>query len=319
MSVTFSGAFTFSGGGFTATLAPPVGPTAGWVGGGWTASPLTVVSSVERITYATDTATATVRGPLSSTTYAQASAGTFTQGWFGGGRSAAPAYLRLSTVQRITYATDTETASVRGPLNTSPNFLGATSDQTTYGWFAGGTTAGPNLSSVERITYATDTATASLRGPLNYVQAYMGTIGNTTDGWFVSGFNSRVQRITYASDTATASVRGPVAASVYYSAGAGTSTQGWIAGKNNEATNTNVQRITYATDTATASVRGPLSVDVYRMSASTDDYTYGWWAGGSPSTSVVQRITYATDTVTPSLKGPLTSARYSTSATSGIQ
>lgn len=320
MSITITGGISLGGGGVSFSAAPPTEATAGWFGGGFTSSPLTALSSVERITYATDTATATVRGPLSGITYTQASAGTFTQGWFGGGNTypIGPPY-RISTVQRITYATDTATASVRGPLNTTPNYLGATSDQTTYGWFVGGTTPGLSLSSVERITYATDTTTASVRGTLSYAQARMASVGNTTDGWFVSGPNSSVQRITYASDTATATVRGPVAVIVRFSAGTGTSSQGWIAGKNDEATNTNVQRITYATDTATASVRGPLSVDVFQMSASTDDTTYGWWGGGLPGTSVVQRITYASDTVTASLKGPLTSARYATSATSGIQ
>jgi hypothetical protein len=65
MSVTFSGAFTFSGGGFTATLAPPTQATAGWFGGG-VPGPL---STVARMTFATDTALASVRGPLSSAKY----------------------------------------------------------------------------------------------------------------------------------------------------------------------------------------------------------------------------------------------------------
>jgi hypothetical protein len=325
MSVTITGGISFSGG-VGIVAAPPAGPTAGWVGGGMNSSSA-ATSSVDRITYATDTATATVRGPLSSATYTQASAGTFTQGWFGGGYTFpfGPPY-RISTVQRITYATDTATASVRGPLNTPVNYLGATSDQTTYGWFVGGLTPGI-VSTVQRITYSTDTTATSVRGPLSYEQARIGATGNTTDGWFAGGAggaggnpNSGVQRITYATDTATASARGPLAVIVRMSAGAGTSTQGWIAGKNDEATNTNVQRITYATDTATASVRGPLSVDVFQMSASTDDTTYGWFAGGStPRTSTVQRITYATDTVTASVMGPLNLAKNSTSATSGQQ
>jgi hypothetical protein len=67
MSVTFNGAFTFSGGGFTATLAPPSTNTQAWFGGGVTYSGGPVYySTVDRITYATDTATASVRGPLST-------------------------------------------------------------------------------------------------------------------------------------------------------------------------------------------------------------------------------------------------------------
>ena len=69
MSVTLNGGVTF-GGGLTLTAAPPAGPTAGWFGGGWTASPFTVVSSVERITYATDTTgVGTARFSLAAAVY----------------------------------------------------------------------------------------------------------------------------------------------------------------------------------------------------------------------------------------------------------
>jgi len=50
-----------TGGGVSFSAAPPPStPTAGWYGGG--SGPL---STTQRITYATDTATASVRGPLS--------------------------------------------------------------------------------------------------------------------------------------------------------------------------------------------------------------------------------------------------------------
>ena len=80
--------------------------TAAWFVGGSLAG--TPKSTVQRITFATDTATATVRGPLSVTNWGPIGAGNQTAGWFSGGQS--------STVQRITYATDTATASIRGPL-----------------------------------------------------------------------------------------------------------------------------------------------------------------------------------------------------------
>ena len=50
------------------------GNTAAWFGGG-NPSPGAVVSTVQRITYATDTATANVRGPLSAARYQLAAAG----------------------------------------------------------------------------------------------------------------------------------------------------------------------------------------------------------------------------------------------------
>ena len=77
--------------------------TAAWFGGGYAPTR----STVDRITYATDTNTASVRGPLSLARYGLAAAGNTTNGWFGAGYN--PSYS--STVDRITYATDTATVS----------------------------------------------------------------------------------------------------------------------------------------------------------------------------------------------------------------
>lgn len=67
-------------------------------------------STVDRITYATDTATTSVRGPLSVARSGSAAAGNSTDGWFCAG------YI-FSIVERITYATDTAATSTRGPLS----------------------------------------------------------------------------------------------------------------------------------------------------------------------------------------------------------
>jgi hypothetical protein len=85
--------------------------------------------------------------------------GTTSYGWFSGGSSPSS----VSTVDRITYATDTATASIRGPLSLTVTKPSAVTDATTYGWVGGGD---PNITTVNRITYATDTATAEVRGPL---------------------------------------------------------------------------------------------------------------------------------------------------------
>ena len=57
--------------GFTYTPPPPEN-TAAWFGGGYNPSR---TSTVNRITFATDTATASVRGPLSVATFNLAAAG----------------------------------------------------------------------------------------------------------------------------------------------------------------------------------------------------------------------------------------------------
>ena len=82
------------------------------------------MSRVDRITYATDTATASVRGPLSTTVLGAGATGSTTFGWFGGGRSNLS--TRISVVNRIDYAADTVTASIRGSLSLARSELSAT-------------------------------------------------------------------------------------------------------------------------------------------------------------------------------------------------
>ena len=102
------------------TAPPPTPALYGWFGGGFAGS--SVVTTVDRIDYTTDTNTASVRGPLSAARYSLAATGTSTYGWFGGGDGSSS----FSTVDRIDYATDTATASLRGPLSLARAALAAT-------------------------------------------------------------------------------------------------------------------------------------------------------------------------------------------------
>lgn len=315
--------FSAAAGGFIYGVpqSGPVGPAPttlyGWFSGGLNQTPsvITEYSTVNRITYTTDTATASTRGPLTSTTYGAAQAGTGYYGWIAGGGPGS-----RSTVQRIDYALDTATASTRGPLSESNNYsMGAVTDNTTYGWYGGGFALWK--STVQRITYATDTATATIRGPLTQAKFELAGSSNTTYGWFGGGRApsqtpaqvSTVDRITYATDTATASVRGPLSILVEAIAAIGTVDYGWFGGGyvNGAGKTSIITRITYATDTATSTNRGPLTITKSDMATSGTD-TYGWFGGGAQSgpaagqnLSSVDRITYSTDTATATARGPL--------------
>ena len=324
---------SFSGG-FTITNAPGptpgnIGATAAWFGGGWAPSTpsFVAVSSFDRITFATDTAQSTVRGALSAATFYLAAAGNTTYGWFGGGSTVLNPLTNTSRINRITYATDTATTSIRGPLSVAQNWLSATSNSTD-GWWAGGYKPG-SKSTVSRITYATDTATASVRGPLGAVKYKASAAGNSTDGWWIAGNGptSLVFRTTYATDTATASTRGPARATALQAA-TSNATDVWAGGGADQgvspgaaALRSTVVRITAATDTATASTRGPLSLARQALSAA-GNLTDGWFGGGYlvPGTcSRVDRITYATDTNTASARGPIARSSFIAAAASGIQ
>jgi len=326
MSVTFSGGITFTGGGFSFTAPPSTNPTAGWFFGGGYGGYLSLVN---RITFATDTATASVRGPLSLGRSGLAGTGNTTDGWVGGGRAnSGPGVVQVSVVDRTTYATDTATMSVRGPLNSSRYGLGATGTDS-YGWFGGGFD-GSMFSNVSRITYATDTATATARGPLSSTKYFLAaSTDNTTYGWFGGGNNpssfpiSTVDRIVYATDTATATTRGTLSDVSAALGSTSTSNYGYFAGGSFPAPfyyQSTINRITYATDTATASARGPLNLLKNKLSGFGND-TYGYFGGGDgPSyTSSVSRITYATDTATASVVGPVSQTSTLYAGTSGIQ
>ena len=115
-------------------------------------------SSVERIDYANDTATASPKGPVSENKQSFGATGNASFGYFGGGSGP------KSTVDRIDYSNDTATASPKGPLSTARNELAATGNSF-FGYFAGGYSAGQSV--VDRIDYSNDTATASPKGPLS--------------------------------------------------------------------------------------------------------------------------------------------------------
>jgi hypothetical protein len=320
MPVTITAGITFSGGGLTMSLPPSVA-TAGWYSAGQASSaPSPTISTTSRVTYATDTATATTRGPLSGAKYNIAATGTLTYGWYTGGvlQNGGSEY---STVDRITFTTDTGAATTRGPLNTTRQYHAAVTDGSTYGWYTSGYANGVQSASVGMITYATDTSTATSRGSLNTAVYWGAGTGTTTSGWIGGGIASSptsvVQRITYATDTATASVKGPLSvARAQLAAVTDSTTYGWFGGGASDGST--VDRITYATDTATATARGPLSLERQRLAASTDN-TYGWFGAGLNYTSRVDRITYATDTATASVRGPLTIASFGLAATAGIQ
>ena len=243
-----------------------------------------------------------------------------TAGWFSGGFNFGGGSA-TSAVNRLTFATDTDSSSARGPLSMARYWLTGTGT-TTYGWYSSGKTPSGSSTVVDRITYSTDTATASARTTMAYPYSFSSTIRNapasstdyTTYGWFGGGYDSdsgsdvsRVERLTYATDTAGMATRGPLSISKQYMAASSTITYGWFAGGRFPTVAT-VSRITYATDTATASTRGPLASASYRFAA-TGNGNYAWFAGGPGLGSGVNRIDYANDTATATARGPLSGSR----------
>ena len=292
-----------------------------------------VVSTVDRVDYANDTATAAVKGPLDRVLSAHQSTSNSTHGYFGGSSSPSNAGTQVS---RIEFSNDTATAVAKGPLSAARKYFGATGN-TSFGYYAGSSPSSAVISTIDRIDYANDTATASPKGTLENSRSTMAASGTSDFGYWSGGYPyyTKASRIAYANDTATAVAKATYPSTVTpygFSNGAGTgnSTHGYAAGGNGY--NSYVWRIDYTNDTANGVQKGPLSQGRLRFSAASplenglpsklpgpvdkgaDGYTttpsgpaMGYVLGGAfpYSFSTVDRVDYSNDTATASVKGPL--------------
>ena len=136
-------------------ISATAGPAYGYFAGGY--QPGGSQSTVDRIDYGNDTATASPKGNLSEATHHFAG-GTGSTSY---GYVAAGGYPYKSTVQRIDYSSDGSTAVAKGPLTRVGGFLACTGNNS-YGYWGGGAWPGPN-SLIDRVDYSSDTSTALLK------------------------------------------------------------------------------------------------------------------------------------------------------------
>jgi len=309
----------------------------GWWGGGVNpgVSP-SFFSTVDRIDFSNDLATASPRGPLTlartrlAATSGQARSSstrlqkTGNYGWFGGGFIPSS----TATVDRINFSNDSASASPRGSLFTARDGLTATGNSN-YGWFGGGTNPGTgHQSTIDRIDFSNDSpAGAVSKGPLTRQKTLLAATGNSNYGYFGGGYVttptiqnlSSVDRIDFSNDLTTTSPRGPLFTARKGLTATGNSNYGWWAGSWITSTaSAIVNRIDFSNDSATASVRGSLSAARGYL-ASTGNSNYGWFGGGEgPSFTIlatVDRIDFSNDLTNASIRSPLTATRYEHAAT----
>jgi hypothetical protein len=305
-----------------AAVAP--NPTAGWYTMG------IYGTAVQRITFATDTSAASVRGATPAQRYNNTGVSTTENGWFCGGYTYPSPF---SVVTRVTYATDTNATSIRGPL-ASARSRSAAAGNATYGFISGGIYPAGSVgtTSSQRIDYANDTTTATYAGNANHILAKHGGVGTTDYGWFGGGYYpgpqggywTNILRLDYTNDSSDMITRGPLVANKYWVANTGNQNYGWwYCGRPSGGPGTsNVQRIDYANDTATTTNRGPLSGRRY-VAMGSGSNEYGYVAGGYPpaqtTATSIDRVEYANDTVTASLTGSLTLRAGYGAGVSGVQ
>ena len=229
--------------------------------------------------------------------------GSETAGYFAGGLSSEP--VDLSTVDKITYSTETTAALPSGSnLENDKTELGATSSGTA-GYFVAGN-PGP-LSSVEKMTFSND-STSRISGA-NLPYSTRGTLptGNKTAGYVCGGTTpgghlSSVTKIAYSSDTSSRIPAMDLSASRYGGGATGNVTVGYVGpGSGTNLANTTQDKLTYSTDTASAilpQLQKPPSSHQTRYAMS-GNLSNGYLFGGSPNDQIISKINYVTDTLSP--------------------
>jgi hypothetical protein len=181
----------------------------GYFGGGSNQPGPIYRTIIDRIDYANDTATAQTRGPINYSTFTGGSAATSSHsfggspqssfasnftfptvpnaGYFGGGTDGTN---NLATIDKVDYANDTATASVRSSLSSAKNSISAIGNSN-FGYFAGGIS--PGLTTVDRLEYSSDTQNTSTRTNLQTTLTQSTAVGNESFGYF-SGANTQIQK-----------------------------------------------------------------------------------------------------------------------------
>ena len=153
-----------------------LGTDYGYFGGGSSSS----YTTIDRIDFSNDTATAAPKGTLSTIrdNLQGGATGSTSYGYFGGGyATGAPGSPDArSSIDRVDYSNDTPTATAKGPLSFTRTYPAATGNNS-FGYWAG---SQGTYSTVDRLDYSSDTTTAAVKGPLSANTYGAGATGNAS-------------------------------------------------------------------------------------------------------------------------------------------
>jgi hypothetical protein len=293
----------------------------GYFAGGHDQPGPNIFSLIDRIDYSNDTVVASIRGPLTSVnrTLSATSSHSFggspnssfasdftfptvpNAGYFGGGSDGTN---NLATIDKVDYANDTATASVRSALSSARTTLAAVGNSN-FGYFAGG--LNPGSTTVDRLEYSSDTQNTSTRTNLQSNLTQSAAVGNESFGYFAGGI-SQIQKINYSNDST--SIVGNIDDSRQLNAATTTRNFGYFSGGDIPEVSI-IQRINFSNDTANALFRTNHAFN-RRQHGGVGNETYGYFGGGVIAggfSTLVERLDYSNDTTQPNIRGPLSLPR----------
>ena len=207
-------------------IAPRV--NSGYFGGGFDGA--ATRSTMDKVTYSSDTTAAVPGAALSAARRYLAATGNSTSGYFGGGFPGPH-----STMDKTSYSSDT-TAAVPGANLSAARYALAATGNSTAGYFGGGS---PTASTMDKVSYASDTRSTVPGASLSIARGYLAATGNATAGYFGGGtdttpnpdlYYSTMNKLTYSSDTTAAVPGASLINNRAYHAATGNSTAGYFGG-----------------------------------------------------------------------------------------
>lgn len=289
---------------------------------GWWAGNAPQTSTVDRLDFSNDSATALARGFLTVAKSGWGFVGNASSGWFSGGSDGVNV---LTGIDRIDWSNDLSTALARGNLTIAAG-VGALGN-VNYGYNMGGSNVGSTVwySNISRLDYSNDLALVSTRGPMVIAKfSYNGNVANINYGWIGGGLtspltpttgNSRIERLDFSNDSVGTLYR-IHNFSYYQQAASSNNNFGWWSGGRpvGSPAETTVWRLDFSNDTAGVTSRGQVTViRATHAQASSANYS---WVAGSVSSTAVDRIDHANDSITAIVRGATTVGRQSVGATS---
>ncbi len=294
----------------------------GYFGGGGPSTP-SVKSTMDKLSYASDTTVAVPGANLSSARKYLAATGNSIHGYFGGGvdNDGDP----VSTMDKLSYSDDTRSVvPATGSLSSSRYGVAATGNSTA-GYFGGGQ-PGP-VSTMDKLSYSDDTrSTLPSTGSLSSARSELAATGNLTTGYFGGGVDndgdprSTMDKLSYSDDTrSVVPATGSLSSIRQFLAATGNSTAGYFGGGQPGPVAT-MDKLSYSTDTrSTLPASGSLSEERYGLAA-TGNSIHGYFGGGVDNDgdprSTMDKLSYSDDTRSVVPGANLSSSRYGVVATS---
>ena len=285
--------------------------TAGYFGGGYKTFGPNAVTTVDKITYSSDTTAQVPGASLSDGRYSLAAAGNTTAGYFGGGRD--NGNQEQSRMDKLTYSDETTAYAPGANLTASRQYLAATGSST-HGYFAGSL---PATALMNKTTYSSDTTEAAPGANLNLANSYLAATSSTSAGYFSGGVSggtvlSRVEKTTYSTDTTAYTPGANLPIANYSHAGASAkenalpetipgppippNTGYFAGGLGSPGTVSTMDKVDFSTDTNNVVPSAALSSPRYG-GAAIGNRTAGYFGGGTPGpVSTMDKLIYSSDT-----------------------